>query len=94
MIGDWVCWSGVANGVMLASHTMPDFVTPVVRSLLAWNAIPIAVTACWGAGIGCTRLAWKPFLLALAGWVTGLLALMPFALLFGRFESTTFRSLW
>ena len=43
-------FQNVITGNLFASHTMPDFVTPMILMLYAFAGLPLLVCAAWGAG--------------------------------------------
>ena len=66
---------------MLASHTMPDVLTPVFFLLIKWSVIPLVVSACLGAGLGFQSFRWKRIGGAVWGIVVGLIVVAPFSIL-------------
>ena len=67
--------------VLIASHTMPDILTPILKVLLLFSALPLIVFSVIGSRIGFTPFRWKQIGFANLGILSGLFTVLPFSLL-------------
>ena len=62
---------------MLASHTMPDLLTPLLFFALTWSAVPVLICALLGAGIGWQSIRWRQIGGAALGLLVGWAMVLP-----------------
>ena len=62
---------------VLASHTMPDLLTPLLFFTLTWSAAPVLICALLGAGIGWQSIGWRQIGGAVLGLLVGWATVLP-----------------